>query len=160
VEQQSSNYQTAHFASAQSSPPFLARGKSGLRIARLRRRLSSLLRGTLLWPSSKSNFDISPRICEPILFLPSSQPDLFHLDKYQENSPQPQYHLLRHSTLVMDRRRIFAPREIESLIADGHIIIITEGRVLKLDGWLNKHPGGRLAVLHMVGRDATDEINV
>jgi hypothetical protein len=150
VEQQSSNYQTAHFASAQSSPPFLARGKSGLRIARLRRRLSS----------SKSNFDISPRICEPILFLPSSQPDLFHLDKYQENSPQPQYHLLRHSTLVMDRRRIFAPREIESLIADGHIIIITEGRVLKLDGWLNKHPGGRLAVLHMVGRDATDEINV
>ena len=60
----------------------------------------------------------------------------------------------------MNRRRIFAPREIESLIADGHIITITEGRVLKLDGWIDKHPGGRLVMLHMVGRDATDEIKV
>lgn len=38
--------------------------------------------------------------------------------------------------------------------------MICEGRVLQLNAWLDKHPGGRLAVLHMVGRDATDEINV
>ena len=60
----------------------------------------------------------------------------------------------------MDRSRTFSRREIEALIADGRIIIIREGRVLQLDGWLDKHPGGRLAVLHMVGRDATDEISV
>ncbi len=60
----------------------------------------------------------------------------------------------------MSRNRIFSRREIEARIADGNIVIISEGRVLQLDGWLDKHPGGRLAVLHMVGRDATDEINV
>lgn len=51
-------------------------------------------------------------------------------------------------------------RSIEGLIAAGRTIVISEGRVLQLDSWLDKHPGGRLAVLHMVGRDATDEINV
>lgn len=61
---------------------------------------------------------------------------------------------------TMDRSQIFSRRTIEGLIAAGHTILITEGRVLQLDGWLDKHPGGRLAVLHMVGRDATDEINV
>ncbi|MCJ1253924.1 hypothetical protein MMC24_001738 [Lignoscripta atroalba] len=60
----------------------------------------------------------------------------------------------------MDRNQILSPRAVEGLISAGHTIIITEGRVLQLDGWLDKHPGGRLAVLHMVGRDATDEINV
>ena len=60
----------------------------------------------------------------------------------------------------MNRNRTFSRREVEGLIADGHIIVIQEGRVLQLDGWLDKHPGGKLAVLHMVGRDATDEISV
>jgi len=46
------------------------------------------------------------------------------------------------------------------LIADGQTIVIYEGHVLKLDSWLWKHPGGQLAIQHMVGRDATDEINV
>jgi len=49
-------------------------------------------------------------------------------------------------------------REIDALIAKGHIIVIFEDYVLKLDSWIQKHPGGRLAILHMVGRDATDEI--
>ena len=60
----------------------------------------------------------------------------------------------------MDHDQNLSRRRIEGLIAAGHTIVITEGRVLQLDGWLDKHPGGRLAVLHMVGRDATDEINV
>jgi len=60
----------------------------------------------------------------------------------------------------MSRNRIFSRREIEAMIAGGDKIIISEGRVLRLNTWLDKHPGGRLAVLHMVGRDATDEINV
>ncbi|KAL2040555.1 hypothetical protein N7G274_006534 [Stereocaulon virgatum] len=60
----------------------------------------------------------------------------------------------------MDRNQLLSRRKVEGLIAAGRVIVISEGRVLQLDGWLNKHPGGRLAVLHMVGRDATDEINV
>ena len=60
----------------------------------------------------------------------------------------------------MDGNHTLTRRRIEGLIAAGRTIVISEGRVLQLDGWLDKHPGGRLAVLHMVGRDATDEINV
>jgi len=60
----------------------------------------------------------------------------------------------------MAAQQTLSRRTIEGLIADGHIIIISEGWVLKLDGWLEKHPGGRLAIHHMVGKDATDELNV
>ncbi len=60
----------------------------------------------------------------------------------------------------MDRNEVLSPAAVEALIANGHTIVISEGRVLKLDGWLEKHPGGRLAIMHMVGRDATNEINM
>lgn len=59
----------------------------------------------------------------------------------------------------MDRDRLISAREIEGLIADGQLIVIYEGLALKLDNWLDKHPGGHLAIHHVVGRDATDEIN-
>jgi len=60
----------------------------------------------------------------------------------------------------MGRNDIISRREVEGMIADGRTIVVSEGRVLRLDGWLDRHPGGKLAVAHMVGRDATDEINV
>lgn len=60
----------------------------------------------------------------------------------------------------MDRDRILSPRAIEGLIAAGDVLVIKDGSVLRLNGWLNKHPGGRLAVLHMVGRDASDELEM
>ncbi|KAL8922148.1 MAG: hypothetical protein Q9208_005343 [Pyrenodesmia sp. 3 TL-2023] len=50
--------------------------------------------------------------------------------------------------------------DIEGLIAAGGIIVINDGNVLRLNGWLDKHPGGRLVLQHMVGRDATDEISI
>lgn len=55
--------------------------------------------------------------------------------------------------------RILSRREIEALIADGRSIIILDGKVLKVDAWLKYHPGGQKPIMHMVGRDATDEIN-
>jgi sphingolipid 8-(E)-desaturase len=58
----------------------------------------------------------------------------------------------------MDRDQMLTACAVEDLIANGHIIVIFEENVLKLDSWIRKHPGGRLAILHMVGRDATDEI--
>ncbi|KAL9623822.1 MAG: hypothetical protein Q9160_001813 [Pyrenula sp. 1 TL-2023] len=53
----------------------------------------------------------------------------------------------------------FSRRQIEGLIHDGRNIIIVDGKVLKADAWLPYHPGGDKAIKHMVGRDATDEIN-
>ncbi|KAM5440870.1 putative sphingolipid 8-(E)-desaturase [Microsporum ferrugineum] len=54
---------------------------------------------------------------------------------------------------------VLTRQEIGKQIADGRHIVIFEGRVLKLDAWLQFHPGGDKAIKHMVGRDATDEIN-
>lgn len=45
------------------------------------------------------------------------------------------------------------------MIADGRHIVIYDGRVLKTDAWIKFHPGGDKSIKHMVGRDATDEIN-
>ncbi|KAK3899536.1 fatty acid desaturase-domain-containing protein [Staphylotrichum tortipilum] len=58
----------------------------------------------------------------------------------------------------MKRDGVITAAAVDDLIADGHIVLIFEDCVLKLDSWLAKHPGGRLAILHMVGKDATDEI--
>ena len=54
---------------------------------------------------------------------------------------------------------VYSRRRIEGLIAEGRTIIILDGKVLKVDAWLKFHPGGDKAIKHMVGRDATDEIN-
>lgn len=58
----------------------------------------------------------------------------------------------------MDRNQIMARRNVEGLIAQGHTIVIFERQVLKLDTWMEKHPGGKLPLLHMVGVDASSEI--
>ena len=55
--------------------------------------------------------------------------------------------------------KVFTRNQIEALLAEGRKIVIYNGNVLKLDSWLPFHPGGDLAIQHMVGRDATDEIN-
>jgi sphingolipid 8-(E)-desaturase len=55
--------------------------------------------------------------------------------------------------------KILSRSTIHQLIAKGHLIVIANNRVLRLDKWLNRHPGGEKTILHMVGRDATDEIN-
>jgi delta8-fatty-acid desaturase len=55
--------------------------------------------------------------------------------------------------------RMVSPKEVEDLIAEGHAIVILNDEVLKLDSWLRYHPGGDKTILHMVGKDATDEVN-
>lgn len=54
---------------------------------------------------------------------------------------------------------VMTTREVEQLIADGRTIIIMDQHVLKVDAWMKYHPGGDKAIQHMVGRDATDEVN-
>src|SRR6266545_5715258 len=48
---------------------------------------------------------------------------------------------------------------IAKRILAGETLIIYQGHLLKIpQKWLEAHPGGSLALLHFVGRDATDEI--
>jgi sphingolipid 8-(E)-desaturase len=54
--------------------------------------------------------------------------------------------------------RWYTRREVEGLIAEGKTIVIVDDLVLKVDAWRPFHPGGDKAILHMVGRDATDEV--
>lgn len=54
---------------------------------------------------------------------------------------------------------LLSRRYIEGLIADGKHVLIFDDRVLKVDSWINFHPGGDKSIKHMVGQDATDEIN-
>jgi delta8-fatty-acid desaturase len=49
--------------------------------------------------------------------------------------------------------------EIRAQIAAGRRLIIVDGAVIKCDAWMPYHPGGDKAIQHMVGRDATDEVN-
>lgn len=55
---------------------------------------------------------------------------------------------------------LIARGDIEAMIAEGRKVIIFDQHVLKIDPWLQYHPGGDKAILHMVGRDATDEASV
>ena len=50
--------------------------------------------------------------------------------------------------------------DVESQIAEGRQLIIIDQHVIKADPWLKYHPGGDIAIRHMVGRDATDETTV
>ncbi|KAG6192319.1 hypothetical protein E4U24_004063 [Claviceps purpurea] len=58
----------------------------------------------------------------------------------------------------MSRDAVLDPAMVDELIANGNTIVIFQDYVLRLNSWLAKHPGGSLAIEHMVGRDATDEI--
>lgn len=50
--------------------------------------------------------------------------------------------------------------QIAQRIANGETLVLRGRAIYKLDAWLAKHPGGQLAILHFVGRDASDEIEV
>ncbi|KAI8261186.1 hypothetical protein K4K53_000887 [Colletotrichum sp. SAR 10_77] len=47
--------------------------------------------------------------------------------------------------------------DVEALIVQGRKLFILEDFVIKADAWIPYHPGGDRSILHMVGRDATDE---
>lgn len=56
--------------------------------------------------------------------------------------------------------QLYTRERVETLINEGHLIIILNGDVLKLDNWARYHPGGTLPIMHMVGKDGTDPISV
>jgi delta8-fatty-acid desaturase len=48
--------------------------------------------------------------------------------------------------------------EVRHLISLGHVLVLHRRSVYRLNNWLSRHPGGHLAILHFVGRDASNEI--
>lgn len=59
----------------------------------------------------------------------------------------------------MGRDDVLSRNEIEGRIAEGQTLIIADNLVIRCDSWLQYHPGGDIAIQHMVGKDATDEVN-
>ncbi|KAF7595043.1 hypothetical protein BBP40_007446 [Aspergillus hancockii] len=62
--------------------------------------------------------------------------------------------------MARDTYPLLTRREIESMIAEGQYLFIFNQRVLKADPWLAYHPGDDTVIMHMVGRDATDNVTV
>ncbi|KAJ3480300.1 hypothetical protein NLG97_g8102 [Lecanicillium saksenae] len=60
----------------------------------------------------------------------------------------------------MGRDTVLSRQAIEAMVADGDAVVIFEDYVLRLNSWLHAHPGGDLAIRHMIGRDATSEITL
>lgn len=56
------------------------------------------------------------------------------------------------------KETLFSRRQIEGLIAAGQNVMIVDQKVIKADAWMKYHPGGQKSIMHMVGRDATDEV--
>jgi delta8-fatty-acid desaturase len=48
---------------------------------------------------------------------------------------------------------------IATRITDGSLLFIYHSQVVNATSWATFHPGGALAILHFVGRDASDEVD-
>lgn len=55
---------------------------------------------------------------------------------------------------------VFSRDQIATRILSGETLVIYDKKLVKIpQAWLDAHPGGALAILHFVGRDATDEVD-
>ncbi|KAI5779853.1 fatty acid desaturase [Peziza echinospora] len=57
------------------------------------------------------------------------------------------------------KHKLLTESDVQAMVDAGRKVVIKDGLVLSLDKWFGRHPGGEMVILHMVGRDATDEIN-
>ncbi|EPQ61426.1 hypothetical protein GLOTRDRAFT_29719 [Gloeophyllum trabeum ATCC 11539] len=54
---------------------------------------------------------------------------------------------------------VWTREQVAARILEGENLVIYRGKLIRIpNSWLTAHPGGSLAILHFVGRDATDEI--
>ena len=95
--------------------------------------------------------------CYTLLYRPVDVPHDCRYIKVIEKDAMAQSGRTTRSAFGKDA--VLSRHQIEAMIADGRMITIVDGNVLKLDTWLKYHPGGEKAIMHMVGRDATDEVN-
>lgn len=57
----------------------------------------------------------------------------------------------------MSVRPLLSRQQVAEKICSGSLLIIYKNQVVNATPWAKHHPGGHLALLHFVGRDATDE---
>lgn len=57
-------------------------------------------------------------------------------------------------------RTVLTRAQLAERIARGDVLVVHRRLIYKLNNWIHQHPGGDLAILHFVGRDARDEIEV
>jgi delta8-fatty-acid desaturase len=76
-----------------------------------------------------------------------------------------QYGLTRHVFLLLTRSQrmgattLCTRQDVAARVLAGEHLIVYHDLLLRIpQSWLDAHPGGSLALLHFVGRDATDEI--
>lgn len=113
-----------------------------------------------VWPQSVVNFETPPHLLAQSADA-VKLPQIWNL--------QLVIYVLRHPSSTRVAEADHLPRRnmsktlsrasIEHKISSGDVLVIYDGIVLRLNAWLSRHPGGDKAILHMVGRDATDEIN-
>lgn len=54
---------------------------------------------------------------------------------------------------------IWTRQQVANRILAGETLVVLRNKVLRIpQSWLHAHPGGSLAILHFVGRNATDEV--
>jgi delta8-fatty-acid desaturase len=55
---------------------------------------------------------------------------------------------------------LWSREKVAERILNGDTLLVYRGTILSIpNSWLEAHPGGALAILHFVGRDATDEVD-
>ncbi|KAH8913419.1 fatty acid/sphingolipid desaturase [Atractiella rhizophila] len=55
--------------------------------------------------------------------------------------------------------KLISREEVKERVSRGELLVVHHTKVYKVpQSWLAHHPGGNLAILHFIGRDATDEI--
>ena len=80
------------------------------------------------------------------------------------------------STNILEKKKYTRKQIAERIIDHGDLLVIYLNKIYRLNAWIKHHPGGEMAILHMVGKviirmeyfaktstiffqDATDEIN-
>ncbi|EJT99489.1 delta 8-sphingoloid desaturase protein [Dacryopinax primogenitus] len=62
--------------------------------------------------------------------------------------------------MASPNHRLWTRTQVAQAIKSGQTLVIYNGNLLRIpDSWLAQHPGGRLAIQHYIGRDATGEID-
>ncbi|CAF4763466.1 unnamed protein product [Rotaria sp. Silwood1] len=59
----------------------------------------------------------------------------------------------------MEKKHYTREQIAQRIIDHGDLLVIYYNKIYRLNSWIKYHPGGEMAILHMIGKDATDEIN-
>jgi cytochrome b involved in lipid metabolism len=59
----------------------------------------------------------------------------------------------------MEKKKYTREEIAKRIVDQGDLLVVYDKKIYRLNPWIKHHPGGEMVILHMVGKDATDEIN-